>query len=152
MIVFEFKVKANQTQYPAIDEALRTAQFVRNQCLQYWIDNRGINKYDLNKYCAVLAKEFSFAQELNSQAKQASAKRTWCAISPFFANCRQKVKGKKGGTRFKQNSHSVEYKSIDSQLSENRKTITFTDKKEKEKLKHQETDNLNFFRSRMVKV
>ncbi|MBZ8178971.1 transposase [Oscillatoria salina] len=152
MIVFEFKVKAKQTQYVAIDETLRTAQFVRNQCLQYWIDNRGINKYDLNKYCAVLAKEFSFAQELNSQAKQASAERTWCAISPFSANCRQKVKGKKGGTRFKQNSHSAEYKSIDSQLSENQKTVNFADKKEKEKLKYQETDDLNFFRGRIVKV
>ena len=40
-----------------------------------------INKYSLNKYCAVLAKEFEFANELNSTARQASAERAWSAIS-----------------------------------------------------------------------
>ncbi len=28
--------------------------------------NKGVSKYDLNKYCKVLAQEFSFASELNS--------------------------------------------------------------------------------------
>jgi len=41
MIVFEFKIKAKQAQYAAIDEAIRTAQFVQNKCLRYWMDNQG---------------------------------------------------------------------------------------------------------------
>ena len=35
------------------------------------MDNKGIGKYDLSAYCAVLAKEFPFAGQLNSQARQA---------------------------------------------------------------------------------
>lgn len=61
--------------------ALRTSRFVRNMCLRYWMDNRGLNKYDLNKYCAVLAKEFEFAKSLNSTARQASAERALAAIA-----------------------------------------------------------------------
>ncbi|NJN63258.1 MAG: transposase, partial [Coleofasciculaceae cyanobacterium RL_1_1] len=55
MIVHEFKIKAKPAQYKAIDEAILTAQFIRNKCLRYWMDNKGVSKYDLNKYCAVLA-------------------------------------------------------------------------------------------------
>ncbi len=50
----------NNLPYRAIDEAIRTGQFVRNKALRYWIDNKGVNKYDLNKYCRVIAKEYSF--------------------------------------------------------------------------------------------
>ncbi|NEO95735.1 MAG: transposase, partial [Moorea sp. SIO3G5] len=42
MLVLEFKVKGNKTQYAAIDEAIRTGQFVRNKCIRYWMDNKGI--------------------------------------------------------------------------------------------------------------
>lgn len=63
MIVLEFKIKGKEAQYHAIDEAIRTSQFIRNKCLRYWIDNKGqkIKQYSLNKYCAVLAAEFPFA-------------------------------------------------------------------------------------------
>ena len=57
MFVLEYKVKAKPSQYQAINESIRTAQFVQNKCLRYWMDNQGVNKYDLNKYCAVLAQE-----------------------------------------------------------------------------------------------
>jgi putative transposase len=73
MIVIEYKVKAKQHQYQAIDEAIRTAQFVRNKALRYWMDNKSVNKYDLNKYCRVLAQEYAFADKLNSTARQSSA-------------------------------------------------------------------------------
>ena len=72
MIVIEYKIKAKQYQLTAIDEAIRTGQFVRNKALRYWMDNKGVNKYDLNKYCRVLAKEFSFANKLNSTARQSN--------------------------------------------------------------------------------
>ena len=35
---FELKIKANKIQYVAIDEALRTAQFIRNKCIRLWMD------------------------------------------------------------------------------------------------------------------
>ncbi|MGK7916997.1 MAG: hypothetical protein AB4038_15880, partial [Prochloraceae cyanobacterium] len=80
MIVLEYKIKAKQYQYQAIDEAIRTGQFVRNKALRYWMDNEGVNKYDLNKYCRVLAKEYAFANKLNSTARQSSAERAWSSI------------------------------------------------------------------------
>lgn len=61
MIVLETKLKGTDEQYGRLDEAIRTAQFVRNSCLRYWIDNPGVGKGDLSKLCAVLAKEFEWA-------------------------------------------------------------------------------------------
>ena len=66
MIVLEAKLRGEDEQYCALDDALRTARFIRNSCIRYWMDNRGINRYDLSKYCAVLAAEFDFADKLNS--------------------------------------------------------------------------------------
>ncbi len=34
MIIFEFKAKGKTTQYQAIDEAIRTSQFIRNKCIR----------------------------------------------------------------------------------------------------------------------
>ena len=130
MIVLEYKLKGKKYQDQAIDDAIRTAQFVRNKALRLWMDREKVNKYDLNKYCAVLAKEYPFANELNSTARQASAERAWSAISRFFDNCRKNVKGKKGYPKFKKNSRSVEYKTSGWKLdSTTKKHITFTDKK-----------------------
>jgi len=36
MIVIEYKVKAKKAQYSAIDEAIRTTQFIRNKALRYF--------------------------------------------------------------------------------------------------------------------
>lgn len=95
MLVLEFKVKGKVQQYSAIDDAIRTFQFVRNKALRFWMDNEKVNGFDLNQYCAVLAKEFDFAKELNSQARQAAAERAWFAISRFFDNCKSGTPGKK---------------------------------------------------------
>jgi transposase len=65
---------------------------------------KGVNKYDLNKYCRVLAKEYVFADKLNSTARQSSAERAWSGIARFFDNCKKQVKGKKGFPKFKKNS------------------------------------------------
>jgi len=54
MIVLETKLRGNPTQFALIDEAIRTAQFIRNKCLRYWMDNKRVNQYDLSKLCAVL--------------------------------------------------------------------------------------------------
>lgn len=55
MIVLEFKTYGNASQFSAIDEALRTVQFIRNKSLRLWMDNKGTGQNDLQKYCAVLA-------------------------------------------------------------------------------------------------
>ena len=73
MLVFEFKTYGKSSQFAAVDEAIRTAQFVRNSCIRLWMDSRKVGKYDLQKYCAVLASDFPFADELNSMARLASA-------------------------------------------------------------------------------
>ncbi|BAY48891.1 putative transposase [Scytonema sp. HK-05] len=127
MIVYEFKCKGKDKQYRAIDDAIRTSQFIQNKCLRYWMDNKDkkVDKYALNKHCAVLAAEFPFADELNSMARQSAAERAWSAIAGFYDNCKKKVKGKKGFPNFKKYSRSVEYKTSGWKLSPNRKAITF---------------------------
>jgi putative transposase len=151
MLILEFKTYGKSSQFSAVDEALRTAQFIQNKCLRYWMDNRGVSKFDLNKYCAVLAKEFPFAAELNSMARQASAERAWFSISRFFENCKKAIPGRKGSPKFKKNVRSVEYKTTGWALSEDRKTITFTDKKQIGKLKLKGTRDLNFYQSEQIK-
>jgi putative transposase len=84
MITLEFKLKGKTQQYRIIDEMIRTAQFVRNKTLKYWIDNQGVKLVDLYKQCAIMAKEFEWAGKLNSMARQASAERAIFAIQRFF--------------------------------------------------------------------
>ena len=151
MLVFEFKTYGKSSQFTAVDEAIRTAQFVRNSCLRYWIDNQKVDKYALNKYCAVLAKNFPFAGELNSQARQASAERTWSAISRFYENCKKGTLGKKGYPQFQKDCRSVEYKSTGWKLASDRKSIKFTDKKGIGKLKLKGTWDLHFYQITQIK-
>jgi putative transposase len=152
MIVIEYKVKAKQDQYLAIDEAIKTSQFVRNKALRYWLDNKGVNKYDLNKYCRVIAKEYVFANELNSTARQSSAERAWSAISRFFDNCKKQIKGKKGFPKFKKHSRSVEYKQSGWKLDETtKKHITFTDKKGIGRLKLVGSRDIYFYQPEEIK-
>lgn len=151
MLVFEFKTYGKSSQFTAVDEAIRTAQFVRNSCLRFWMDNQKVDKYDLNKYCAVLAGDFPFASELNSQARQASAERTWSAISRFYDNCKNGTPGKKGYPQFQKDCRSVEYKSTGWKLAADRKSIKFTDKKGIGKLKLKGTRDLHFYQINQIK-
>ncbi len=151
MIIYEFKIKGKDAQYRAIDEAIRTSQFIQNKCLRYWMDNEKTGKYDLNKYCSVLAAEFPFADELNSMARQAAAERAWSAIARFYDNCKRKIKGKKGYPKFKRSCRSVEYKTSGWKLSPNRKAITFRDGKNIGTLKLKGTYDLNYFCLKQIK-
>jgi putative transposase len=127
MIVLETKLRGNSTQFAPIDDAIGTAQFIRNKYVRYWMENKGVGQYDLSKLCAVLAKEFEWADQLNSMARQASAESSWSAIKRFYDNCKAKKPGKKGFPRFKKDCRSVEYKTTGWKLSEDRKHLTFTD-------------------------
>jgi putative transposase len=127
MIVLEFKLKGKPQQYRVMDEMIRTAQFVRNKALRYWIDNQGVKLSDIYKQCAIMAKEFEWAGKLNSMARQASAERAIFAIQRFFSNCQAKKPGKKGYPQFKKYTRSVEYKTSGWKLSPDKRCLTFTD-------------------------
>ncbi|MCU0550951.1 MAG: transposase [Leptolyngbya sp. Prado105] len=151
MLVLEFKIYGKSSQFKAVNEAIRTAQFIRNRCIRFWMDNSKVNKYDLNKYCAVLAKQFPFANELNSMARQASAERAWSSINRFFDNCKKGIPGKKGFPQFQKDCRSVEYKTSGWKLAADKKSITFTDKKNIGRLKLKGTRDLNFYSIDQIK-
>lgn len=155
MLVFEAKLEGTNDQYQSLDEAIRTARFVRNACLRYWMDNRDIGRYDLSAYCAVLAADenFPWVDKLNSMARQASAERAWSAIARFFDNCKKKIPGKKGYPRFKkeQTHGSVEYKTSGWKLSADRRYITFSDGFKAGTFKLWGTRDLHFYQLKQFK-
>ncbi|NJR22796.1 MAG: transposase [Richelia sp. CSU_2_1] len=155
MLVFESKLEGMQQQYDALDEAIRTARFIRNSCVKYWQENQAIGRSDLSKYCAVLAgcPDFPWAKKLNSMARQASAERAWSAIARFYDNCKKKVAGKKGYPKFKkhQTRASVEYKTSGWKLSEERRYLTFTDGFEAGTFKLWGSRDLHFYQLKQIK-
>ncbi len=151
MIVLEFKAKGKTTQCTAIDEAIKTAQFVRNKCIRYWMDKPGVGQKDLYRHSTSLRKEFDFVKALNSSACQASVERAYSSIARFYDNCKKKVPGKKSYPRFKKNCRSVEYKTSGWSLSENRKRISFTDNKGIGTLKLKGTWDLHFYQLDQIK-
>jgi putative transposase len=151
MIVLEFKAKGKTTQYTAIDEAIRTSQFVRNKAVRHWMDNRSVGQKDLYRLSKTLRQEFPFVKALNSSACQAAIERAYSAIARFYDNCKKAIPGKKGYPSFKKNSRSVEYKTSGWKLSETRKQITFTDGKGVGTLKLKGTWDLNYYQIEQIK-
>ena len=135
MLILEYKLRTNHAQQTAIDEAIRTVQFIRNKAVRLWMDGRGISQYDMQALCAQLASEYPFAARLNSMARQASADRAWQAIDRFYKNCREHKPGTqasrrgqaKGYPRFQKDNRSAEYKTSGWKLEPDGKHITFTD-------------------------
>jgi putative transposase len=150
MIVLEFKAKGKTTQYCAIDEAIRTAQFIRNKAVRFWMDNRGVGQKQLYRLSKSLREEFPFAKALNSSACQASIERAYSAIARFYSNCKKSIPGK-SYPKFQKNCRSVEYKTSGWVLSETRKQITFTDKKGIGLLKLKGTWDLNYYQLDQIK-
>ncbi|MBD2606532.1 transposase [Scytonema hofmannii FACHB-248] len=151
MLVFEFKTYGKAKQFQAIDEAIRTTQFIRNKAIRLWMDGQAKSWVELSRHCALLAKEFPFADKLNSMARQAAAERAWASISRFYDNCKKKISGKKGYPSFQSCCRSVEYKTSGWKLSENRKSIVFSDKNGIGKLKMKGTRDLNFYQPDQIK-
>jgi putative transposase len=127
VLILDYKLRTNHAQQTAIDEAIRTVQFIRNKCLRLWMDGRGIGDNDLQVYCSELARTSPFAARLNSQARQTAADRAWLSIARFYKNCRAKKPGKKGYPRFQKDNRSVEYKTSGWRLELDGKRLTFTD-------------------------
>jgi putative transposase len=139
VLVLEYKaVVDKEEQRQAIDEAIRTTQFIRNKALRFWMNSppeNNVSKMDLNNFSTALRKEFPFVEELNSMACQAAAERAWAAISRFYENCKNNIPGKKGYPQFQKDNRSVEYKTSGWKLHQSLRRITFTDKKGIGKLK-----------------
>ena len=97
MLTLDYKLDGTPAQYAAIDEGIRTVQFIRNTCLRVWMDRlpEGKTFEAMSGYTAVLAKEFAFAGRLGSQARQASAGRAWAAVSRFYDNCKKQIRARK---------------------------------------------------------
>jgi putative transposase len=152
MLVFEAKLEGEKQQYERLDEAIRTARFIRNSCIRYWMDNKKVERYELSAYCKVLAQEFPWANKLNSMARQASAERAWSAIARFYNNCKKKAV-KQGFPRFKKEKTqgSVEYKTCGWKLSEDRRTIAFTDGFKAGSFKMWGTRDLHFYQLKQIK-
>jgi putative transposase len=151
MIVLEFKTYGKAVQFNAVDQAIRTTQFIRNKAIRLWMDGQAKSWVELSRHCALLAKEFEFANNLNSMARQAAAERAWAAISRFYENCKKKVAGKKGFPTFQRDCRSVEYKTSGWKLSKDCKSITFTDKNGIGKLKLKGTRDLYFYQLNQIK-
>ncbi|NJR49315.1 MAG: transposase [Leptolyngbyaceae cyanobacterium CSU_1_3] len=151
MLVFEFKTYGKATQFNAIDEAIRVTQFIRNKSIRLWMDGEAKSWIELSRHCALIAKAFDFANKLNSMARQASAERAWAAISRFYDNCKKQIPDKKGFPQFQKDCRSVEYKTSGWKLSENRKSITFTDKCGIGRLKLKGTRDLHFYQPDQIK-
>src|SRR5215813_9020139 len=151
MLTLEYKLRGSQAQFAAIDEAIRTVQFIRNNCLRLWMDQRGISANDLQLHCAVLAQHYPFAAKLNSQARQQAAERAWTAISRFYANCKANLPGKTGYPRFQHRCRSVEYKVTGWKLESDGRHLTFTDGHGIGRLRLVGTRNIETFPQEQVK-
>jgi putative transposase len=152
MLVLEFKTYGKIEQFKAVDEAIRICQFIRNKSIRLWMDGEAKSWFDLSKYCAIWAKEFEFANKLGAMARQASAERAWASISRFYENVKKGVKGKKVGfPQFQKDCRSVEYKTNSWKLSDDQKSITFTDKCGIGRLKLKGTRDLGFYDPSQIK-
>lgn len=123
MLVIELKTYPSKSQQAAIDEALRTSQFIRNKALRQWMDapknNTKEDIHSLYKLSKALPKEFEFCKALNSTARQASIERAWNAISRFYKGLARKPK-------YQKHNRSVEFKQSGWKLSPDYKYITIS--------------------------
>ena len=115
------------------------------------MDNRGVGKTEMFRYNTKLRAEYPFAKDLNSHACQTAVERVLRAINRFFENCRNNIPGKKGYPCFKHNTRSVEYKVSGWKLSDCRKRITFTDKKNIGTLKLIGSRDIYFYQPKLIK-
>ena len=127
MFILEYKLRGKPKQFKAIDEGIRTVQFIRNKCIRYWMDSQKVAKAQVYKHTTTLRKEFPFVKLLNSTACQQAGERAWSAISKFYDNCKKQVQGKKGYPKFSKRTRSIEYKKSGWKLDRDNKQITFTD-------------------------
>lgn len=151
MIVLEYKLKGKSEQFHRIDDAIRTAQFIRNKCIRLWRDNRGINKTLMFRHNTELRAAYSWCHNLNSHACQASVERAAKSIDKFYFDLEDSSIKKKSYPRFKKHSRSVEYKQSGWKVSPDRKRLTITDKTGIGSLKLVGSRDLHFYQLGQIK-
>jgi putative transposase len=52
MLLYEYTLRLSRAQAAAIDEAIRTTQFIRNKALRLWMDGRRVSANDRQVPCA----------------------------------------------------------------------------------------------------
>ena len=127
MFILQYKLRGKLEQFNAIDEGIRTVQFVRNKCVRLWMDSKAVGQKHIYRYTTQLRKEFDFVKKLNSTACQQASERAWTSILKFYSNCKKQIKGKKGYPKFSKYTRSIEYKKSGWKLDKDSKRITFTD-------------------------
>jgi putative transposase len=145
MFIVEYKLRGKPSQYQAIDEAIRTVQFVRNKCLRYWQDNQSVGQKDIYRYTTQLRNEYPFVKDLNSTACQQACERTWTAILRFSHNGKNQIPSKKAYPKYTKRTHSVEFKKSGWKINRDTKRITFTDGKNIGELKLMGSRDLFYF-------
>lgn len=151
MIVLEYKLKGKEKQLRCIDDAIRTAQFIRNKCIRLWKDNRGINKTLMFRHNTELRGTYSWCHNLNSHACQASVERAAKSIDKFYSDFKDSSVKKKSYPKFKKHSRSVEYKQSGWKITEDRKRLTITDKTGIGSFRLVGSRDLHFYQLRQIK-
>ena len=166
MIVLEYKLKGKNEQFRRIDDAIRTAQFIRNKCIRLWRDNRDghhelggkpaktcprINKTLMFRHNTELRGTYSWCHNLNSHACQASVERAVKSIDKFYSDLKDPAVKKKSYPKFKKHSRSVEYKQSGWKVSEDRKRLTITDKTGIGSFKLVGSRDLHFYELKQIK-
>ncbi|WP_342745974.1 hypothetical protein [Brunnivagina elsteri] len=57
MLVFELKTYGKVLQFQAIDEAIRTTQFIRNKAIRLWMDGLAKSWVELLRHCPLIVEE-----------------------------------------------------------------------------------------------
>ena len=151
MIVLEMKLKGKEEQFRRIDDAIRTAQFIRNKCIRLWRDNQGINKTKMFRHNTELRATYSWCHNLNSHACQASVERAAKSVDKFYSDLKDPSVKKKSYPKFKKHSRSVEYKQSGWKISEDRKKLTITDKTGIGSFKLVGSRDLHFYQLKQIK-
>lgn len=74
MLVFEFKTYGKASQFKAIDEAIRTTQFIRNKAIRLWVDGEAKSWVELSRHCSLLAGIVSFCRQAEFNGKTCSSR------------------------------------------------------------------------------
>jgi putative transposase len=152
MITLEFKAYGKSEQFLAIDQAIKTTQFIRNKCIAWWQKSADMNSaFEFKDHAKRLADKFWFVSNLNAQARNAAADRAWLSVNRFYANCKNKIAGKKGYPKFQKDNRSVEYQTTGWQLNPDNKSIIFKDFNDIGKLKLKGTRDLSLYSSKQIK-
>ena len=151
MIVLEYKLKGKSEQFHRVDDAIRTAQFIRNKCIRLWRDKKGINKTLMFRHNTELRATYPWCYNLNSHACQASVERAAKSIDKFYSDLKDPSVKKKSYPTFKKHSRSVEYKQSGWKISKNRKRLIITDRTGIGSFKLVGSRDLHFYQLEQIK-